>query len=471
MKRITTIILLICTISAFGQSDTTAIRSLINSNFPDNTSNYITPARLRTVSLELMRSSANLAEENTFLESISVEDSIKSDVGFYVWNGVAYEEIIGGGDTANWAISGGFISPVDFTNKLNVDTARFAGNIYPDGSGVNIGRSGAKFDTVFANVFDGVDVQYWDVVADTLSPILDVDLVRVSKGDTTLFGVGSDTLDFGVVSLPVDGVWSYVKSGDWVAYDIASGTMNAKEFINFSTGASIGYGLQVANIAFGYTTNVIAATPQNSINLSIDTLGNYILNYLDSVRVTLSDTGLVLSASKVHVTARADGNGDFSVEGKVTADTVFANVIDKTYGEMGFRDSSYTVALTIDVPTWVTNDGNDLWSQAATNLRGVTYDGDSLVVNRSGMYYVTGHISVSGSNGDVLRAYVERNGTPLCLCSPVVSLTTNHITNLHFATDVSSISSGDVLKVFVENIGTSNDVAAISGKLSIYRID
>lgn len=152
MKRITTILLLICTISAFGQSDTTAIKALINSNFPNNTSNYITPARLRTVSLELMRSSANLAEENTFLESISVEDSIKSDVGFYVWNGVAYEEISGGGDTANWAISGGFISPVNFTNKLNVDTARFAGNIYPDGSGVNIGRSGAKFDTVFANV-------------------------------------------------------------------------------------------------------------------------------------------------------------------------------------------------------------------------------------------------------------------------------------------------------------------------------
>jgi hypothetical protein len=157
MKRLTLLFVMFASV-AFGQSDTTQLNTLINANFPNNTSNFITPTRLRTVAKELMRSSANLLEPNTFAErqtfedAVIGEDSIKSDVGFYVWNGVAYEEIIGGGDTANWAISGGFISPVNFTNKLNVDTARFAGNLYPDGSGVNIGRAGAKFDTVFANV-------------------------------------------------------------------------------------------------------------------------------------------------------------------------------------------------------------------------------------------------------------------------------------------------------------------------------
>jgi hypothetical protein len=155
MKRLTLLLVMIASV-AFGQSDTTQLNTLINANFPDNVSNFITPARLRTVSQELMRSGANLKEVNTFEkwavfeDAVTGEDSIKSDVGFYVWDGAQYVEIGGGG--SNWGRSGGFISPLTFSDKLNVDTARFAGNLYPDGSGVNIGRSDAKFDTVFANV-------------------------------------------------------------------------------------------------------------------------------------------------------------------------------------------------------------------------------------------------------------------------------------------------------------------------------
>jgi hypothetical protein len=155
MKRLTLLLVMIASV-AFGQSDTTQLNTLINANFPDNVSNFITPARLRTVSQELMRSGANLKEVNTFEkwavfeDAVTGEDSIKSDVGFYVWDGAQYVEIGGGG--SNWGRSGGFISPLTFSDKLNVDTARFSGNLYPDGSGVNIGRSDARFDTVFADV-------------------------------------------------------------------------------------------------------------------------------------------------------------------------------------------------------------------------------------------------------------------------------------------------------------------------------
>jgi hypothetical protein len=404
MKRITTILLLLCTISAFGQSDTAAVKALINSNFPDNTSNYITPARLRTVSLELMRSSANLAEENTFLESVSVEDSIKSDVGFYVWNGVAYEEISGGGDTANWAISGGFISPVNFTNKLNVDTARFAGNIYPDGSGVNIGRSGAKFDTVFANVFDGVGASLWQFSGDTLKPDLSHDFFSVSVSD-------ADTVSTVLV-----------------------GKVFGEQSVALITSSPLG------------TASVSTRKGRISATAPIITF-----NGTDYIR--FNSDSIVL-----------DGNVH-------AEDTVFADVIDKSYGEMGFRDSSYTVPLTIDVPAWATNVGNDLWQQSAIAMKDVVYDGDSIVVNRSGTYYISGHLSVAGSNGDVLRSYTYRNGTALCLCSPVVSLVNSRIITLQLNTDIAQLSSGDVLKVFIENIGTSNDVAAISGKLTLHRID
>jgi hypothetical protein len=152
MKRLISFLLAFGVLTAFGQSDTTDLKATINANFPDNTSGFITPLKLRTVAEELMRSNANLFERNEMDKALTVTDSIKSDEGFYKWNGSAWEELIDAADTSVWARSGGFVLPLEFSDKLRVDTAQIDGNIYPDGIGVNIGRSDAKFDTVFANV-------------------------------------------------------------------------------------------------------------------------------------------------------------------------------------------------------------------------------------------------------------------------------------------------------------------------------
>jgi hypothetical protein len=387
MKKLTLLFLMVASV-AFGQSDTAAIKTLINANFPDNVSNFITPARLRQVSLSLMRSGANLKEVNTFQkwavfeDAVTGEDSIKSDVGFFVWDGAQYVEV-SGGSGSNWGRSGGFISPLTFSDKLNVDTARFAGNLYPDGSGVNIGRSGARFDTVFANVFDGAAQTLWKVSGNTLQP------VSISEA------------------------FSVTTTDDDTVITMFSGT------------------------AFGQSRWTAA-----------------IISPSDTSFISITKGRVNLKAERVSVT-----------------DTISAGVIDKSYGEMGFRDSAVTVVLDIDVPSWVTNSSNDLWQQSANTLKGVTYDGDSLVINRSGVYYMAGHLSVAGNNNDVLRSYIYKNGTPLCLCSPVTSLVNNRIVNLQLNTDVAMLSVGDVLKVYVENIGTGNDVGAISGKLTLHRID
>jgi hypothetical protein len=98
MKRLTLLLVMIASV-AFGQSDTTQLNTFINANFPDNVSGFITPARLRAVSQELMRSCANLKEVNTFEkwavfeDAVTVEDSIKSDVGFYEWDGAIYKKL------------------------------------------------------------------------------------------------------------------------------------------------------------------------------------------------------------------------------------------------------------------------------------------------------------------------------------------------------------------------------------------
>jgi hypothetical protein len=104
MKRLTLLFVMFASV-AFGQSDTTDLNTIINANFPNNTSNFITPTRLRTVAKELMRSSANLLEPNTFAErqtfedAVIGEDSIKSNVGFYVWDGTMWVQVEGGGNS------------------------------------------------------------------------------------------------------------------------------------------------------------------------------------------------------------------------------------------------------------------------------------------------------------------------------------------------------------------------------------
>jgi hypothetical protein len=349
MKRLTLLFVMFASV-AFGQSDTTQLNTVINSNFPNNTSNFITPTRLRTVAKELMRSSANLLEPNTFAErqtfedAVIGEDSIKSDVGFYVWNGVAYEEI------------------------------------------------------------GGADQVLWEEVGDTLKPVTPPDkyFVQITDGDTT----------------------STFYSGKFLGKLLTSFSLSSPQGVS----------------------SISAGSGRLSLTAPVATI-----NATDYARIAADSIVL-------------DGNAH-------VVDTLFASVIDKSYGEMGFRDSSYTVALTIDVPAWATNAGNNLWAQSAVTMKSVTYAGDSLVIGRSGVYYLSGHISVAGSNNDVLRAYIYKNGSPLCLCSPVISLTNNRIVNLQLNTDIAPLASGDVLKVYIENIGTNNDVAVISGKLTVHRIN
>jgi len=115
MKKLTFFLVMIASV-AFGQSDTTTIKALINANFPDNASKFITPARLRNVSLELMRSGANLQEVNTFEnwavfeDAVTGEDSIKSDVGFYVWDGAQYVDVTDG--ASNWQVQSDTLKPI-----------------------------------------------------------------------------------------------------------------------------------------------------------------------------------------------------------------------------------------------------------------------------------------------------------------------------------------------------------------------
>jgi hypothetical protein len=134
--------------SAYAQKDTSDLRTIITSNFPDNVAGFITPERLRNVSLEIMRSSLNKLEANSMSGVLTVGDSIKTTDGFYRWTGSEWASV--SDDTTAWGRSGGFILPLNYSDKLSIDTARVEGLLYPNGS-VNIGRKPTPFDSIYSN--------------------------------------------------------------------------------------------------------------------------------------------------------------------------------------------------------------------------------------------------------------------------------------------------------------------------------
>jgi len=178
--------MLACFGSAYAQLDTTDLKTQITSNFPDNTAGFITPARLRAVAFDLMRSNANLLERNEFSEPLQVNDTIKSEVGFFTWNGSGWTEVGNLADTAVWARSGGFILPLEYSDKLSIDTARVGGLLYPNDATTNIGTSSVPFDTVFADVFQATPGSGCECIKSASLSILSADVLTLNSIPKTI---------------------------------------------------------------------------------------------------------------------------------------------------------------------------------------------------------------------------------------------------------------------------------------------
>jgi hypothetical protein len=149
-------------------------------------------------------------------------------------------------------------------------------------------------------------------------------------------------------------------------------------------------------------------------------------------------------------------------------DTLFAEVYDVSYGEMGH---GYFAGFTLPsfTQTWVTNGGNNLWSTNATELNGVTYDGDSLVIDRAGLYHISGHLSADRTTGSILELAVFRNGVPTCSCESRMSWAADGVLTVTIPSDIIRLSQGDVLKVYA--YGSSGTFDLRGGRLTVHRID
>lgn len=665
------VLFMVVVTTAFGQSDTTDLNSYINTNFPDNTSGFITPERLRNVAKELMRSSANLQEINVFSEPLYVQDTVKSTVGFFAWDGSEWTEVGDLSDTAVWSRSGGFILPLEYGDKLSVDTARFGGLIYPATNGdINIGTSTLKFDTVFADVFDGISapwaangdsvylglsarvgigtsspqyplrvsgigyidttvtdffqfldggsgsngdvltrstagVAHWEAPVDSSLFIRDVGAIFPKVlTDTLVIGtvytpneslklmadtvvIGNDSTYFkkGVIPFMVGPFSAYAQGlfmdksregiqygfsvadlyvnqgGGYVPFKINNTSFGAVDYANDwgalfiveeSGRLKMSYGGLNEPMTLMYMDTIISAkftdtTASGSAGFSLTDnlygtrnydpfrveLGNaniytrvktqnfhvadtssaddrwlqidftnevakigfsgalLTLNPTDSTGSigasshpfitfdqTVSNNGVVIQ-EPLNVDSAAYFNGGIGIiDGNEAAGAVLVSDASGNaswqdpyaYGEMGFADSSYTLALTQNTPAWVTNASNDIWSVASVTMKDVTYSNDSLIVGMDGTYFFSGHLSVEGTTGSAIKAYTYKNGSVLCACVAEETLENNDIITLTIACDIAPLVEGDVITVWIENTASNDDVDLVSGKLTIHKI-
>lgn len=139
------------------------------------------------------------------------------------------------------------------------------------------------------------------------------------------------------------------------------------------------------------------------------------------------------------------------------------------YGEMGFGDSTRTIALTQNVFSVVTNSNNTLWSTAAIDLHNVTYSGDSLIIDSAGTYQVNIQLSMDGTSGSVIRLGVFLNGVLACTCTGYQELLNNRILQLSYI-NIDALNAGDVLQVVITNTANGDDVAAVGGKITVNKI-
>jgi hypothetical protein len=139
------------------------------------------------------------------------------------------------------------------------------------------------------------------------------------------------------------------------------------------------------------------------------------------------------------------------------------------YGEMGFGDSTRTIALTQNVFSVVTNSNKTLWQTAAIDLHNVTYSGDSLTIDSAGTYQVNVQLSMDGTSGSVIRLGVFLNGVLACSCTGYQELLNNRILQLTYI-NIDALNAGDVLQVVITNTANNDDVDAIGGKLMVNKI-
>lgn len=266
-----------------------------------------------------------------------------------------------------------------------------------------------------------------------------LELNKIYSSDTLLFFIQNNAIGTGLSLSITNPSLSFDFSATDLGFFLNYTNTDTSTFDVRANGVLLQWGVNDGNVGIG------TETPTEKLHVSGTSLFTDTLTY----DIPSAATGYVLTSQD------AIGNSKWQ---------------DPTgYGEMGFGDSTRTIALTQNVFSVVTNSNNTLWSTAAIDLHNVTYSGDSLIIDSAGVYQINAQLSVEGTNASIIRMGVFINGVLACTCTGWQQLSNNLIVQLTYI-NIDTFNVGDVVQVVVTNTANSDDVDAIAGKITINKI-
>jgi hypothetical protein len=266
-----------------------------------------------------------------------------------------------------------------------------------------------------------------------------LELNKIYSSDTLLFFIQNNAIGTGLSLSITNPSLSFDFSATDLGFFLNYTNTDTSTFDVRANGVLLQWGVNDGNVGIG------TETPTEKLHVSGTSLFTDTLTY----DIPSAATGYVLTSQD------AIGNSKWQ---------------DPTaYGEMGFGDSTRTIALTQNVFSVVTNSNNTLWSTAAIDLHNVTYSGDSLIIDSAGVYQINAQLSVEGTNASIIRMGVFINGALACTCTGWQQLSNNLIVQLTYI-NIDTLNVGDVVQVVITNTANSDDIDAIGGKITINKI-
>ena len=245
---------------------------------------------------------------------------------------------------------------------------------------------------------------------------------------------------------------------------IIGNDINNPNFVSY-VGAAYDDGNDVLS-AIITTTDTTVADSNCTIIVGVDAISLTAVGVGNQNGITITQNNGVAISGNLSITDGTEADG-YVLTSDASGNATWQD--PTAYGEMGFGDSTRTIALTQNVFSVVTNSNNTLWSTAAVDLHNVTYSGDSLIIDSAGTYQVNVQLSVEGTNASIIRMGVFINGALACTCTGWQQLSNNLIVQLTYI-NIDTFNVGDVVQVVVTNTANSDDVDAIAGKITINKI-
>ncbi len=149
--------------------------------------------------------------------------------------------------------------------------------------------------------------------------------------------------------------------------------------------------------------------------------------------------------------------------------SLFEDIVSEVaLGKMYFGNGGSPVVfnLTQNTNTKLTQQGGLFTTSIDSNI---SVNSDSFVIEKKGIYRVSGMISFEGKSGGNYYLMIFKNDQQVCDCNPHVEVLNNRTTNL-VVNDIVECEIGDTVELYVKNSAGSQTIHLVNSKLNIEKI-